>query len=82
MLIVQKHLQAVTRALLDKEVAPIGELLDEIGKIQDRAIGLEAGIKLAIGGCEAFEINNCSPTKEDFAAVRVTLEQHLKGGAV
>ena len=36
MLIVQKHLQAVTKALLDKEVASIGELLDEIGRLQDR----------------------------------------------
>ena len=30
MLIVQKHLQAVTKALTGKEIAPIGELLAKI----------------------------------------------------
>ena len=34
MLIVQKHLQAVTKALLDKEVASIGELLDKIEQLK------------------------------------------------
>ena len=34
MLIVQKHLQAVTKALMGKESAPIGELLDKINQLQ------------------------------------------------
>ena len=34
MLIVQKHLQAVTKALTGKEVAPIGELLDRIKQLR------------------------------------------------
>lgn len=39
MLIVQKHLQAITKALVGKEVAPIGELLDKIKQLQE-AVGL------------------------------------------
>ena len=50
MLIVQKHLQAVTEALLGKESAPIGELLDEIARLQDenarRREALEESVKL------------------------------------
>ncbi len=34
MLIIQKHLQAVTRALVGKEVAPVGELLDKVEALQ------------------------------------------------
>ena len=34
MLIVQKHLRAVTEALVGKDVAPIGELLDKIKQLQ------------------------------------------------
>lgn len=34
MLIVQKHLQAVTKALTGKEVASIGELLGKIEQLQ------------------------------------------------
>ena len=34
MLIVQKHLQAVTKALTGKEIAPIGEVLDKIKQLQ------------------------------------------------
>ena len=35
MLIVQKHLQAVTEKLVGKKAAPIGELLDKIDQLQD-----------------------------------------------
>ena len=34
MLIVEKHLQAVTRALTSNDTAPIGELLDKIAQLQ------------------------------------------------
>ena len=36
MFIIETHLQAVTKALLDKDSASIGALLDEIGRLQDR----------------------------------------------
>ena len=41
MLIVQKHLQAVTKALTGKDVASIGELLDSISNLQDIILKLE-----------------------------------------
>lgn len=42
MLIVQKHLQALTRALVGKDVAPIGELLAKIKQQAEQNAELQA----------------------------------------
>jgi DNA modification methylase len=45
MLIVQKHLQAVTEALTGKKVASIGELLDKINSLNNEIKRLDTELK-------------------------------------
>ena len=62
MLIIQKHLQAVTKELTGKESAPIGELLDTIIQFQkqaERIKELEAGDYTKVL-CEVFSCRYCN----------------------
>lgn len=45
MLIVQKHLHALTRALVGKDVAPIGELLNKVESLKAQIDALQAQLK-------------------------------------
>ena len=92
MLIVQKHLQAITKALTGKEVAPIGVLLDKINKLQADLAAAKEELETAYDVCaekivklkeqvadwEELEASLC-PEDVGFKELIVSLKEQVAG---
>jgi len=74
MLIIQKHLQAVTKELTGKESAPIGELLDTIIQFQKQAERIKE-LEIALDKID----NIISACGYKCGSGRKVIEQALKG---